>query len=59
MFIAALLVFSITATIEDGLLVKYDTPHDEDTHPPKLILLRATRAILMLAIGVLFFYVSF
>jgi heme A synthase len=49
MFIAALIVMGVAMTAEDSLLRKYDTPHDDDTHPPQLVTLRAVRSILLIA----------
>lgn len=51
MFVGALVVLGVTMSLEDALLAKYDTPHDEDTHPPQLIALRAIRAIIVIAMG--------
>jgi hypothetical protein len=45
--------------VEDILIEKYDTPHDEDKHPPLLILFRAARSVIMVAMGVLIFYLAF
>jgi hypothetical protein len=59
MFISALLVLGASMTAEDILLAKYDTPHDEDKHPPQLILLRAVRAIVLVGMGSLIFYMAF
>jgi len=51
MFVAALAVLGVTMSLEDVLLAKFDTPHDDDTHPPQLIALRAIRAIIVIAMG--------
>ncbi|MDH3439726.1 MAG: hypothetical protein OEM63_03155 [Gammaproteobacteria bacterium] len=48
MFVAAMIVLGLSMNIEDNLLARYDTPHDDDHHPPQLVSLRATRAIVML-----------
>ena len=58
MFVAALFVLGLSMTAEDRLLEKFDTPHDEDKHPPQLILLRAARALVMIAMGILIFYMA-
>ena len=58
MTVAALIVLGITMMLEDILIGKYDTPHDEDKHPPALILFRALRPIIMIAMGVLIFYLA-
>ena len=49
MFVAVLIVMGVLMTAEDDLLRKYDTPHDEDSHPPQLITLRAARSTLLIA----------
>ncbi len=59
MFIAALAVLGISMTYEDALLAKYDTPHDDDSHPPQLIFLRAGRATVLLVMGILIFVMVF
>lgn len=59
MFVSALVVLGLSMTAEDTLLKKYDTPHDEDKHPAPLILLRAVRAIVVIAMGILIFYLAF
>jgi hypothetical protein len=53
MFVAAMIVMGVMMTAEDALLSKYDTPHDEDAHPPQLISLRAGRAIVLITMIVL------
>jgi hypothetical protein len=58
MIIAALLVLGISMMLEDLLIRKYDTPHDEDKHPPALILFRAARSVVMIVMGVLIFYAA-
>jgi hypothetical protein len=58
MFVAALLVLGVTMIAEDSLLIKYDTPHDEDKHPPALILLRFGRAAILIVLGILVFYLA-
>jgi hypothetical protein len=58
MIVASLLVLGISMMLEDILITRYDTPHDEDKHPPLLILFRAVRAIVMVAMGVLIFYLA-
>ena len=58
MIIASLLVLGISMMLEDILIGKYDTPHDEDKHPPLLILFRAVRSMVMVAMGVLIFYLA-
>ena len=55
MFIAALVVLGVSMSFEDVLLRKYDTPHVDDSHPPALIFLRATRAVVLLTMAVLVF----
>jgi hypothetical protein len=59
MFVATLLVLGITMSLEDVLLAKYDTPHDDDTHLPKLVALRSMRAIIVIAMGIMIFVVAF
>jgi len=59
MFIAALMVLGISMILEDSLIEKYDTPHDEDRHPPLLILLRSGRAVVMVILGILVFVLAF
>jgi len=59
MFIAALLVLGVTMIAEDSLLQKYDTPHDEDKHPPMLMLLRFGRAAVLVILGILVFVLAF
>lgn len=49
MFGATLIVMGVLMTAEDGLLRKYDTPHEEDRHPPPLIMLRVVRSTLLAA----------
>jgi hypothetical protein len=49
MFFAALTVMGVAMTAEDTLLGKYDTPHDEDTHPPQLVTLRAVRSVILIS----------
>ena len=49
MFVATLIVMGVLMTAEDDLLRKYDTPHDEDAHPPQLITLRAVRSTVLIA----------
>ena len=44
---------------EDILIQKYDTPHEEDTHPPQLIMLRMVRGIVLIVLGTLFFVLAF
>ena len=58
MIVAALLVLGISMLLEDILIGKYDTPHDEDRHPPLLILFRAVRSVVMVAMGILIFYMA-
>lgn len=53
MFVAALMVMGVMMTAEDDLLQKYDTPHDEDKHPPQLVTLRAVRSTVLSAMIVL------
>ena len=55
MFIAALVVLGVSMTFEDVLLRKYDTPHDDESHPPALIVLRAARAVVLVTMAVLVF----
>jgi hypothetical protein len=55
MFVAAILVLGLGMTVEDRMLARYDTPHDDDTHPPRLILLRAVRAVVLIAMGIAIF----
>lgn len=57
--VAALTVLGVLMIAEDSLLLKYDTPHDEDKHPPALILLRAGRAVVVVALGILVFVLAF
>jgi hypothetical protein len=59
MIVSALMVLGISMMLEDILIGKYDTPHDEDKHPPLLILFRAARSVIMVAMGVLIFYLAF
>lgn len=59
MFIAALIVLGLSMNFEDRLLMKYDTPHDDDSHPPRLVALRAVRAIVMMTMGVAIFALAF
>jgi hypothetical protein len=59
MIVSALIVLGISMMVEDILIEKYDTPHDEDKHPPLLILFRAARSVIMVAMGVLIFYLAF
>ena len=54
-FVAALMIIGVSMMLEDALLLKYDTPHEEDRHPPLLTLFRLCRAIIVSALGVLFF----
>ena len=49
MFVAALVVMGVMMSAEDTLLQKYDTPHDEDAHPPQLVTLRAVRSTVLIA----------
>jgi hypothetical protein len=53
MFVAALMAMGVMMTAEDDLLRKYDTPHDEDTHPPQLVTLRAVRSTVLFVMIVL------
>ena len=55
MIIAAILVLGVGMNMEDHLLARYDTPHDDDTHPPQLIMLRAARAIILIIMGIAIF----
>lgn len=55
MFVAAIAVIGVMMKAEDVLIGKYDTPHDEDKHPPKLIALRAVRGLVLLIMGVMIF----
>ena len=55
MFVAALLGLGAGMNMEDRLIARYDTPHDDDTHPPQLITLRAVRAIVLIIMGVAVF----
>ena len=59
MFVSALMVMGASMTAEDTLLARYDTPHDDDKHPPQLILLRAARAVVLVAMAALIFYMAF
>ena len=59
MIVSALIVLGISMMIEDILIGKYDTPHDEDKHPPLLILFRAARSVIMVAMGVMIFFLAF
>lgn len=59
MFVAAVATLGASMNAEDTLLAKYDTPHDEDTHPPQLIALRLARAIVLFAMGILIFWMVF
>lgn len=59
MFVAALVVLGLSMNLEDRLLVKYDTPHDDDHHPPRLVAFRAVRAAVMLMMGVAIFAMAF
>ena len=52
MFVAAMITLGLSMNIEDNLLARYDTPHDDDNHPPQLISLRAIRAIALIAMGI-------
>lgn len=55
-FIAAIVVVGVSMMEEDVLIQKYDTPHDEDRHPPALILFRFGRGIIL---GILLFVLAF
>jgi hypothetical protein len=59
MFIAAVTVLGVSMMEEDILIQKYDTPHEEDTHPPQLIMLRMVRGIVLIVLGTLFFVLAF
>jgi hypothetical protein len=59
MFVATVIVLGISMILEDMLIQKYDTPHDEDTHPPALITLRAIRSIIVFAMAVFVFVLAF
>lgn len=59
MFVAAVIVLGLLMNIEDRLLVKYDTPHDDDHHPPPLVAFRAIRALVMIVMGVAIFAMAF
>ncbi len=59
MFVAAILVLGLSMTVEDRLISRYDTPHDDDTHPWPLIALRAVRAIVLIAMGIAIFAMMF
>ena len=59
MFVSALMVMGASMTAEDTLLARYDTPHDDDKHPPQLILLRAARVCVRCALASLIFYMAF
>jgi len=37
MLIGAIFVLGLGMSVEDLLLVRYDTPHDDDAHPPPRI----------------------
>lgn len=49
MFVAALIVLGFAMSAEDVLLKRYDTPHDDDAHPPPLVAFRAARATVLVA----------
>jgi len=55
MLLAVIVVIGVSMSFEDVLLRKYDTPHDEDAHPPALIAWRAMRALVIIAMAVLIF----
>lgn len=59
MIVAALIVLGMSMVLEDILIGKYDTPHDEDSHPPLLILFRAARSVIMVAMGAMIFFLAF
>ena len=59
MLVAAITVLGVLMIAEDSLLLKYDTPHDEDKHPPALILLRSGRAIILVVLSILVFVLAF
>ena len=52
-------VLGVSMMEEDILIQKYDTPHEEDTHPPQLIMLRMVRGIVLIVLGTLFFVLAF
>ena len=58
MIMASLTLLGLSMMIEDELIAEYDTPHDEDAHPPALILFRAARSIIMVTMGVMIFCVA-
>jgi len=53
MLLAVIVVIGVSMSFEDVLLGKYDTPHDEDVHPPALIAWRAVRALVIIAMAAL------
>ena len=55
MLFAVIVVIGVSMSFEDILLRKYDTPHDEDAHPPVLIAWRAVRALVVIAMAALIF----
>jgi len=59
MFIAAVTILGVSMMEEDVLIQKYDTPHDDDTHPPQLVMLRMGRAVVLIVLGVSFFVLAF
>lgn len=58
MFAAAIIVLGVSASMEDALLRKYDTPHEDDTHPPLLILFRAARTVVLVVMAILVFVLA-
>jgi len=58
-FFATLFVLGLTMHIEDRLLKRYDTPHEDDTHPPALVLFRFARGTVLVLLGILIFWLAF